>query len=537
MEEKANTETQHEIWCKFNEEKWKDIEGYEGIYKVSTYGNVYSIKLDKIMKPGLMDGYYRVSLNKNKKRKTLLVSRLVAKTFISNQENKPMVDHINRITTNNFLYNLRWATAKENANNTCVKIVRSHTTTIQKLNLNYEVVEEKSVKEIMEEFKCQSKPIINAYKSFPKHWKGFYWRKKEDTITNINNMQMLHYYLSLFPEKKLGDQDITLYLINGYNNYYITRFGDIWNNNTKRWLRPCLDDKYWVITLYGEKKSYCQLHRLVAQTFILKPLDKEFVNHKDGNKSNPYYENLEWVTASENAQHAHDNNLINVKTSVCKFNLNKEFIAVYESMEDAIKSVGLKSSGNISDVCIGKKQTAGKHVWKYTRDCIKNEDGTYNYPFVEGEIKSCSHKGPSPTCQFNLDGSFKAIHKTAKEGADTVSLTRNCISVVCRDKKGTSAGYIWRYERDCFKLLDGTYSLTSYTNNRPILKNQPILNIEPVFNIQPVFNIELTKEQLQSILNIKPILNIQPVFNIIAKDDEKVNLSTSNIEPVFNIMS
>lgn len=66
-------------------------------------------------------------------------------------------------------------------------------------------------------------------------------------------------------------------------------------------------------------KSYCQYQlsdnysqklmrraRLVAIHFIPNPENKEQVNHKDGNRENDYFENLEWVTQSENIQHSYD---------------------------------------------------------------------------------------------------------------------------------------------------------------------------------------------------------------------------------------
>lgn len=69
-------------------------------------------------------------------------------------------------------------------------------------------------------------------------------------------------------------------------------------------------DGYMKIPVIKNGKSGQFLaHRLVAQLFILNPANKKEVNHKDGNKSNNHYSNLEWSTRSENIQHAFDTGL------------------------------------------------------------------------------------------------------------------------------------------------------------------------------------------------------------------------------------
>lgn len=96
---------------------WKEIEGYEGLYKVSNHGEVWSERSQKLLKKGKGGrGYHNVVLTKNKKRKTFYIHRLVANNFIDNPLEKPCVNHIDENKTNNHRSNLEWCTYEENMN-------------------------------------------------------------------------------------------------------------------------------------------------------------------------------------------------------------------------------------------------------------------------------------------------------------------------------------------------------------------------------------------------------------------------------------
>lgn len=101
---------------------WKDIEGYEGFYQVNELGEIkslarnhrYGIKHDRILKGRKdKDGYLRVQLIANGKRKDARIHRLVANAFIPNPNNKPTVNHKNGIVNDNNVNNLEWATYSE----------------------------------------------------------------------------------------------------------------------------------------------------------------------------------------------------------------------------------------------------------------------------------------------------------------------------------------------------------------------------------------------------------------------------------------
>lgn len=100
-------------------EIWKDVKGYEGLYKVSNIGNVKSLKFNKSKKQKklslfLRSGYLSCMLCNGKTKKMFHVHRIVADSFIENIENKPCVNHINGIKTDNNYLNLEWVTYSEN---------------------------------------------------------------------------------------------------------------------------------------------------------------------------------------------------------------------------------------------------------------------------------------------------------------------------------------------------------------------------------------------------------------------------------------
>lgn len=100
-------------------EEWKDIEGYEGLYQVSNYGRIKSLKRhhvrnDRILTFGTdKDGYKRVDLRKDGFCKTKRVHILVAKAFVPNPNGYTIVHHKDHNVENNRAENLEWMTKNE----------------------------------------------------------------------------------------------------------------------------------------------------------------------------------------------------------------------------------------------------------------------------------------------------------------------------------------------------------------------------------------------------------------------------------------
>lgn len=107
----------------FEGEIWKEVDGFNGIYLISTFGRVcschhYMKNPYKIRTPHKDKlGYFKLSLYKDSKHYPRWIHRLVATAFIPNPYNLNEVDHIDGNPSNNIVTNLRWVTHRENLMN------------------------------------------------------------------------------------------------------------------------------------------------------------------------------------------------------------------------------------------------------------------------------------------------------------------------------------------------------------------------------------------------------------------------------------
>ncbi len=172
---------------KDNEEQWRDIKGFEGLYSVSTKGNVKNLKTGRLI-AGKCDwnGYRLVNL----KGKFYMVHRLVGLAFIPNPNNLPHINHIDEDKTNNNVENLEWCSPSYNVNYSSHK----YSCRINQLTLDGEFVKVwQSSKQIEKEAGYAASHIIQCCKGKYKQAYGYRWEYVNTDSQRVVNRQVIVY--------------------------------------------------------------------------------------------------------------------------------------------------------------------------------------------------------------------------------------------------------------------------------------------------------------------------------------------------------
>ena len=161
-------------------------------------------------------------------------------------------------------------------------------------------------------------------------------------------------------------------------------------------------------------------------------------------------------------------------TSVCQLDLDGKLIQKFESIAEASQKVGLKAETPIVACCKNKYSTSAGYQWCYTKD-LSDRLGK------KAKVKKQTN---IPVKQYDLNGNFIKQWECIKLAGETLSINPSKISAVCRGKRKSTGGYVWKYidEENLNKnishifqrkveqySLDGKYIKTYETINKAAL--------------------------------------------------------------------
>lgn len=223
--------------------------------------------------------------------------------------------------------------------------------------------------------------------------------------------------------------------------YFITEDGKCYNSKTGKFLKGqqnCKNHYFsYMLTMPDGTKKRRYAHRLVAAAYLPAPEEKEKteINHKDGNKLNNHFSNLEWVTKSENGQHALEQELRKFSHIFC-FNKDKKLIAEYKNVTEAAKAAKISKSMIFQELQKEIKSLSGGFYWSKENVLEK----TKNYPNL-GKSKE--------VFQYDLNGRFINSYSSTGQAARSLGINNGShIGECCRGKIKTYKGFVWRYSED-----------------------------------------------------------------------------------------
>lgn len=185
---------------------------------------------------------------------------------------------------------------------------------------------------------------------------------------------------------------------NAYNNYYKADY-IMQQFNYKGYRKIQLtNDSGKRVTMF--------VHRLVALAFLPQTVGKKFINHKDGNKTNNCVENLEWCTQQENIHHAINTGLLSTKAGHVLPKREK-------SPPEELHRI--------------QKETLDKYRTRANQQAAKLFSKKIN--------------------QYDLNENFIKTWDSSKQIERELHFPHSHVNNVCKGKRKTAYGYIWRYHQ------------------------------------------------------------------------------------------
>jgi len=225
--------------------------------------------------------------------------------------------------------------------------------------------------------------------------------------------------------------------INGVlSTYLIYEDGTCYNKKTNRYLKP-RQGKYFRYSLsLNGKVSDHYIHRLVGQYYLINnnPLEKIEINHKDGDRYNNHYLNLEWVSKKENLKHQKENYLYGDRM-VFQYDLFGNFIASYRTASEVEDKLGFNQK-QINTCCLGIIKNSFGFQWCFKEDIKEIKiNGLNNYLLNQSIL------------MYDKQGNFIKEFKNPTEAYKFFGKRDNgIISQVLKGRRKSTWGYVFKYK-------------------------------------------------------------------------------------------
>lgn len=323
---------------------------------------VFNQKWERIIEgiQNLKDWYISVTINRSRRFLHRLV-QLVKTGDIEKFKNSwfHLVNHIDWDKLNNSPKNLEWSNPKHNAQHS----IKNGLTKINKW-LTHQCAREFLILKdnaIVKEFTT----VIECIK-FLWCWPTKFYKDHRNNIeinwfiVKYKDIFIENYDWEIWDKIQLPTTEYTK------NEYFCSSFWRIKSVVLWKWyekiLEPYKNKSWYLLFKIGWKQRV--IHKLVMECFSKETDKKQVINHKDWNKENNRLDNLEYVTYSENLNHAYTTWLNKLQKKVNQYSLEWIYIESYDSISKTSKKLNI-SSWHISNVCSWKKLQTWWFMFRY----------------------------------------------------------------------------------------------------------------------------------------------------------------------------
>ena len=246
---------------------------------------------------------------------------------------------------------------------------------------------------------------------------------------------------SIFPPPE-GKQEEWAKIVN-YPDYYISNIGRVasFRNPVPHLVKIQSGDRGRLhVTLGSSNKEQTKFHskrvsRLVAEAFVPNPEGYNNIEFIDGDYKNCSASNLKWVSLTKRMKTTSGER----QKPIRQYDINGKYITTYNTLYEAFEKTGVH---NISSVCSGRMRKAGGFIWRFACDFPAKDLSPEDLNMNHG--RNASHK----ISQFTLDGKLVATYNTVTDASEAVGdkTARGNIIAVCKGKRKSACGFLWKYE-------------------------------------------------------------------------------------------
>jgi hypothetical protein len=337
-------------------------------YMISYDARLLNLTINHITKGSCFSGRQRFSVaDDTGKTFQIMANVLMAKAFLPPPPSPEhdTVDHMDMDETNDYFYNLRWATRRQQALNRKRPAMPRRGKPVLQLDIGTRGIIKvwSNLTEATKGMNLSSLSYIGNAIKFNRVSTGYRWA---------------YDYTSLVDEFGKPEEWRKVECGN-YNNVWASHMGRIYTDYSGCWYghTNVYDRKVVrVPTISGDTQAE-YVHTLIALAFIgLPPEDKPTVDHFDGNSLNNRADNLRYLSGGDNTRHAFaiGKNRGNINSSLSKpvvqLTMDDKFINEFESAQEASRQTKIDAA-SIRNVSAGKVNRAGGYKWIKSADYFK----------------------------------------------------------------------------------------------------------------------------------------------------------------------